>query len=225
MNDYRDHRKRVRQRYRKEGLDDFSPIHALEILLFYAVPQKDTKPIARALIQRFGTFHAVLEADLHQLLEVAGVGENVAVYLSLLRDVSRYYRVDCERETAILNDPNDYGRYLMNRFVGRTKETVYLLCLDAKGKLLDCQKLGEGDMTSINLSTRQVVELAIAARASVAVLAHNHPSGLALPSPEDVAITHQLRDMLRMVGIHLADHIITSEEDFVSLAQSGFLGE
>ena len=224
MNDYGNHRKRVRQRYLEEGLDGFSPIHALELLLFYAIPQKDTKPIARALLQRFGSFHAVLEADREQLLEVPGVGEQVAVYLPLLRDMSRYYCVDCERETAILNNSEDYGHYLLSRFVGCKNETVYLLCLDAKGKLLCCNKLGEGDMTSINLPMRRVVELAMAARASIVVLAHNHPSGLALPSQEDVAVTCRLHAMLQGVGIHLADHIIVAEEDYVSLAQSGYVG-
>lgn len=220
MNDHTNHRKRVKDRYVEESLDAFSPVHALELLLFYAIPQRDTKPLARALLDHFGSFHRVLEADTVELRKVPGVGENVAIYLSLLRDACRYYMVDCEREIDILNNLDEYGKYMACRFIGRKNETVYLLCMDGKGKVLGCKMLGEGDTVSVNLPVRRVVELALNMKATIVVLGHNHPSGVALPSCDDVALTHRLRNMLQGVGIQLEDHIIVADGDYVSLAQS-----
>lgn len=220
MDEYTNHRKRVKSRYQAEGLDSFSPVHALELLLFYAIPQKDTKPIAKALLDHFASFHGVLEADLEELRSVPGVGENAAIFLNLLRDAGRYYRMDCVRETKVLNNLEEYGDYLARKFDGRTNETVYQLCMDAKGKVLCCKMMGEGDRISTNLPVRRVLELAITTKASIVVLAHNHPSGLALPSAEDVALTNRLREMLNEIHIRLADHIIVADGDYVSMAQS-----
>ena len=220
MYDQTNHRQRVRERYAAENLDHFSPVHALELLLFYAIAQKDTKPVARELLNHFGSFHGVLEADREDLKNIPGVGEHVALYLNLLRDTCRYYQVDCARETDVLSTLEECGEYISRYFIGRTNETVYLLCMDAKGKVLCCKMLGEGDNVSINLPVRRVVELAIQMRATNVVLAHNHPSGVALPSKEDVDLTNRLAEMLEAVHIQLLDHVIVADNDYVSMFQS-----
>ena len=108
----------------------------------------------------------------------------------------------------------------MPRFFGRKLETVFLLCLDAKCKLLCCKELGEGGTNSARVSIRKVVETAIGVNASTVVLAHNHPSGLAVPSPEDIQTTRRVAMALRAVDITLADHIIVADDDYVSIAMS-----
>ena len=108
----------------------------------------------------------------------------------------------------------------MPRFFGRKLETVFLLCLDAKCKVLCCKELGEGSVNSTGLSIRRVVETALGVNASSAVLAHNHPSGLAIPSPEDIQTTRRIAMALQAVEITLVDHIIVADDDYVSIAMS-----
>lgn len=217
----KDHRKRVRNRFRQEGLDGFEDVHALELLLFYAIPQIDTKPLARDLLKRFGSFSQVLEATEEELMTVKGVGPNVATYLTLLNAVGRYQKVNNKNMDVILTDSNAYGNYLAGHFSGRRNEAVVLLCLDAKCKVRSCQVLSEGDVNAISLSIRKVVEAALAGNATSVVLAHNHPSGIALPSKEDVAVTRQVATALGSIGIVLADHIVIADGDFTSMVQSG----
>ena len=113
------------------------------------------------------------------------------------------------------------GAYLLPYFYAKRHETVMLLCLDAKCKVLCCKEVTEGSVNSASISVRRVVETALGANASTVVLAHNHPSGLAIPSAEDVQTTRRIAKALSLVEITLADHIVVAEDDFVSLAQSG----
>ena len=106
-------------------------------------------------------------------------------------------------------------------FFGRKVETVFLLCLDAKCKVLCCKEIGEGSVNAAGISVRRVVETALNAGATTVVLAHNHPSGLALPSVEDIQTTRRVATALSAVEIHLADHIVVADGDYVSMVQSG----
>ena len=215
------HRKRVKDRFRKEGLDNFDEVHALELLLFYCVPRKDTKPIARALLDRFGSFSKVLEAAPQALRQVEGVGEGTATYINLLNDTMRYYQVCREQVPAAFDDLNDCGKYMLNFFQGKRMEEVWILCLDGRKKLLTCQKISEGGLDSVPISVRKVVEIALAVNATSVVIAHNHPNGLALPSTADVLVTEQLKRNLEALGIRFADHMIIGENDYLSMRQSG----
>ena len=222
MHSEKDHRQRVKARFHNEGLDHFDPVHALELLLFYAIPQKDTKPLARALLDRFGSYTGVMEAGAAELEAVEGIGPAAATFLNLVHAAGRYYQVQKAAEEKILDDVEKYGHYLLQRFYGTRRETVYLLCLDAKCKLLGCAMVGEGDVNSANIPIRRMVELALAANATSVVLAHNHPSGIAVPSREDVITTRQLATALGAMDIMLADHIVVADEDFVSMVQSRY---
>ena len=215
------HRQRLKARYCAEGLDHFNELHVLELLLFYCVKRGDTNPVAHALLDRFKTLSRVLEASREELMQVPGVGEHTAVFLKLVRDMSRYYAVDSVKDMKILNTIEECGTYLSPYFVGRQKETVYLLCLDAKCKLILCEMIGEGSINSANISIRKIVERALSCNATSVVLAHNHPSGLALPSGEDILTTKRLGSALYAVDVTLADHLIFADGDYVSLAQSG----
>lgn len=214
------HRQRVKNRFRKEGLDSFDEVHALELLLFYAVPRIDTKPLARNLLDRFGSLALVLEATEAELMSVPGVGENVATYLTLITAAGRYYQMCRSERPVILDSTEKYGTYLKDMFYGRRNETVYLLCLDAKCKVLSCREVGEGDVNSVNVPIRKVVETALSTNATMVILAHNHPSGFALPSGEDVETTERIAKALGAMDIVLADHVIVSDEEFISMVQS-----
>ncbi len=216
------HRQRLKDRFLQEGLDNFTEVQALELLLFYCIPRQDTNPIAHRLLQQFGTLAQVLEAPVEELEKVEGMGRNAAIYLQLVLQTGRYYQVSRSMQSKILTTIDQCGAYLCPFFMGRRNETVFLLCLDSKCKVLCCKELGEGSVNSAAVPIRRIVETALAANASTVVLAHNHPTGLALPSNEDVATTRRLGIALDAVDITLIDHIIVAEDDFVSLAQSGY---
>lgn len=222
MSIHEGHRERMKKRFREEGLDHFSEIQVLELLLFYIIPRQDTNPIAHALLDRFGSLYQVLEAPEEELQKVPGIGPNAALLLNLITAVARFYMVNRTEKHKILKTIDECGAYLTSFFVGRRVETVYLLCLDAKCKVLCCREVGEGSVNSANVPVRRVVEIALGAGATSVVLAHNHPSGLAFPSGEDVATTRRVAAALSTVDVILVDHIIVADDDYVSLVQSGY---
>lgn len=219
---HKGHRERLKERFLTEGLDNFTDIQALELLLFYAIPQKDTNPIAHELLARFGSLSGVMEAPVEELKKVTGISNHSATLLSLVTALSRYYQVDCGHRVEMLTTLDACGAYLVPYFFGRTRETVFLLCLDAKCRVLCCREVGEGSVNSASISVRSIVEIALNTRATTVILAHNHPSGVAVPSAEDVQTTRRIAAALQAVEVHLADHIVVSEGDFVSMVQSGY---
>ena len=218
---HKGHRERLKQRFLEEGLDNFTEIQVLELLLFYAIPRSDTNPLAHALLEHFGSLAQVLEADVEELKKVPGIGDHAATLLALVIDLCRYYQVTCAQQTEILTTLDACGKYLVPKFFGRTRETVFLLCLDAKCKVLCCKEIGEGSVNTAAISVRKVVETALSANATTVILAHNHPSGIAVPSNEDIQTTQRIAAALSAVEIHLADHIVVADGDYVSMVQSG----
>lgn len=216
------HRARLKAQFLQAGLDAFTDIQVLELLLFYANPRQDTNPIAHRLLNQFGTLSAVLDAPVELLESVKGVGENAALLLHLIPCVCRRYLIDRASYEQILDSTEKAGAFLVPYFFGARDEMVYLLCLDAKCKVLDCRMLSVGGVNTAAVSVRKIVEAALACNATSVVLAHNHTSGIALPSKEDEATTRQIRTALDAVGILLVDHIIVADDDFVSMADSGF---
>lgn len=216
------HRARLKAQFLQAGLDAFTDIQVLELLLFYANPRQDTNPIAHRLLNQFGTLSAVLDAPVELLESVKGVGENTALLLHLIPCVCRRYLIDRASYEQILDSTEKAGAFLVPYFFGARDEMVYLLCLDAKCKVLDCRMLSVGGVNTAAVSVRKIVEAALACNATSVVLAHNHTSGIALPSKEDEATTRQIRTALDAVGILLVDHIIVADDDFVSMADSGF---
>ena len=216
------HRQRLKERFLKEGLDQFEDLYVLELLLYYCIPQKDTNPIAHALLDHFGSLTAVFAATPEELQKVPGIGKNAATFLTLIPQVGRYYQVKRTEPGRILHTIDQCGNYLTSYFYGRENETVFLLCLDAKCKVLGCKLVGEGSVNSANIPIRRVVEIALNTNATTVILAHNHPSGLAIPSDDDIQTTLRLAKAMDAVEITLADHIVVAEDDFVSMAQSGY---
>ena len=216
------HRKRLKERFRQEGLDSFDELHVLELLLFYCIPQKDTKLLAHDLLVRFGRLPQVLEATAEELEKVPGVGEHVSTLLTLITDISRYYMVSRSARFDVLLTNEQCGDYLLPYFVGRRDETVFMLCLDAKCKVLCCKEVGRGSVNSAGVPVRRVVETALGVNATTVILAHNHPSGLAIPSSEDIITTRRIAIALDAVGIVLADHIVVADDDFVSMVDSAY---
>lgn len=216
------HRERLKDRFLKQGLDGFTDIQALELLLFYSIPRQDTNPIAHKLLNHFGSLSQVLEAPPEELKKIGGIGENSALLLNLINQMGRFYLVDKAKREQVLPTIEDCARYLQPYFYGRMNETVFLLCLDAKCKAICCKNVGEGSINSAGISIRKIVETALREGATSVVLAHNHPSGIAIPSPEDIQTTRRIAAALQSVEVYLADHIVVADGDYVSMVQSGY---
>ena len=214
------HRQRLKDRFLREGLDGFTDIQVLELLLFYVVPRKDTNPIAHDLLDRFGSLARVLDAPVIKLTKVGGISENGATFLKLVREIERRYALS-QGEEIILNTIEDCCEYLTRFFKSKKNETVFLLSLDAKLKLLSCREVGEGSVNYASVPIRRCVEMALEDGATSVILAHNHPSGLAVPSTDDVVTTRRLAMALSAVEIQLVDHIVVADDDYVSMVQSG----
>lgn len=214
------HRDRLRRRYRAEGLDHFEEKQALELLLFYAIPRKDTEPIAGALLEHFGSLDGVLEAPIPALAAIDGMGESSATFLKLLSDFNRFQMLHKNARVRTLSNVAECGAYLRPHFMGRRDEIVCVLCMDARCTVLGCKVLSEGTANSAGVPIRKVVEYALSLNATSLVLAHNHPSGIALPSADDIAVTQRLASALNAVSVVLVDHLIFADNDFISLIQS-----
>jgi len=215
------HRGRMKREFLARP-DSFPDHKLLEVLLFYAIPQKDTNEIAHALMDRFGSLDRVLDALPEELSKVPGVGEHTISLLKTVKETSARYLLSRTSLDELVGTAREAARLLRPYFFGARNERVCVMCLDGKGRNLGVRLISEGSVNSADVTTRKVVEAALALNASQVILAHNHVSGLALPSNEDKATTQHLAKVLYTVGVELRDHMIFVDDDMVSLRDSGF---
>ncbi len=220
---YLGHRQRVKDLALKSGLDGFAGHQVLELLLFYAMPYKDTKEVAYRLIQRFGTFGDVLNADYEALLQVEGVGPNTATLLTLMPEFFRRYEKDRFGAKVRLLDQATMMEYVRHLFTGCSYEAFYLIALDNSNHVLNAVKISQGSLTEVAIYPRLVVEAALNCRADSVVLAHNHPSGDMRPSAADIDLTQRICAVLEEIGISVLDHIIMCGEQCFSFVEKGFM--
>jgi DNA repair protein RadC len=218
------HRKRLRMRFLKEGLDSFEDHQVLELLLFQAIPQIDTNPLAHNLLQRFGSLSAVLEADPNDLASVEGVGENAAAFLSMIPQITRRYFHDRVRHfRKPLNTSEAAAGYLVPLMAGRSEEVFYVICLDSQLRVLYPALISEGTVKDALVHPRHVVESAVRHKAASVILAHNHPAGSAKPSAHDHKLTRSLVQALGGINVQVVDHVIVAGELTYSFQREGTL--
>ena len=216
MNVHEGHRKRVYHRFLKEGLDNFSPHNVLELVLFYSIPRIDTNEIAHRLVNRFGSVAGVFDAPQSELLKVEGVGERTAVLLKLIPQLARYYMSE-NSEPCIINTPQDAAKLVVPRFIGKKTETVLLVCLDNKNKVISVNTVHEGNVNTAEISVGAIASAALSSGASAVVLAHNHPDGFAVPSHQDVVVHHMMAQLAQKADIELCKCIIVAEDGCVEV--------
>ncbi len=222
-NIHKGHRERLKARFAENGLKPFSDVEAIELLLFYALPRCNTNEIAHLLLQRFGSYRGVLEADLSELKLVKGVGENAALLIRLVSEMnSRYIISDRQSGRNILKSTEAAGEYFKPLFAYCTDEIAYAVSVNSAGGVIRCHELARGMSNRVEFSARQVVEIALRDNAAYILLAHNHISDVALPSRADLAATKLIRATLQNIGVALADHFIVSGDEYVSMRESGY---
>ncbi len=217
------HRQRLKEQFLAHGLDPIHDVNLLELVLFYAIPRQDTNPIAHRLLDTFGSLAGVFDASVEELTGRGGLSRNAATLIKLIPAAARRHQLSRAGTQKILDTTQKCGDYMVPFFFGATQEDIYMLGLDAKCMVLGCVKIASGSLNSAGLSIRKVVETALNMKASSVVLAHNHTSGIAVPSQEDIRTTRSVAHALDLVGVYLADHIVVADEDYVSMAESGLL--
>ncbi len=216
------HRDRLRKRFREENIDTIPDYIVLEMMLHGVISRCDTCELARTLIREFGGLPQVIDAPICELMKIRGMGERAAMHLKLIPLYYRKYSTLKWGKSLVFNSAETVGKYMLDRLIGYESEILLVACMDTNCKLLACKPVFEGTINAVNISIRKVVEFALQFNSARVIIAHNHLSGNALPSSDDLETTRKLACALEYVGIRLDDHIIVAGDDFISLAQSGF---
>lgn len=211
------HRERLRERFSRSGLDDFADHEVLELLLTYAIPRVDVNATAHHLIERFGSVAGALDALPEELCDVEGIGPAAAQFLTMLPCVFRRYALNKSKPGEPMDTLAKIGEFLHAKYTGITFERVYLLLFDNSMRLIDCCHLDDGAVNSSKVTVRRVVELCMFKHASCAVLAHNHPMGLAIPSGADIEVTRSVENAMEAVGMTFLEHIIVTENSYAPI--------
>lgn len=214
------HRERMRKRFLEVGFDGFDDHEILELLLFYCIPRSNTNNTAHLLIRRFGNIKNVLSAPIHELKEVHGVGEKSAIFLKVLNALLSE-DLSAKKESTLLDSSEKIYRYLLPYFTDMATERVVVIALDATLRPITAQTLVEGDGCAASITPANIARFLIPTGAYSAVVAHNHPSGFAVPSLADLRSTLELKKSLDVIGVKLIDHIIMVHNDYISIGDSG----
>jgi DNA repair protein RadC len=220
---YKQHRKRIKERFRTQGLEPFRDYEALELLLTYAIAQKDVKPHAKALIARFGSFQAVLEASVEDMQHVDGIGEHAALLLKLFRDCAQYYlrRTIDRRETV--SSPAELVAYCKAAMAHLAHEQFRVVYLNAKNEILADEIVQQGTVDQTAVYPRKIIERALQQNAVAMILVHNHPSGNPDPSVQDRQLTESIIAAAKTFDIRVHDHIVIGRSSYRSFREEGLL--
>lgn len=199
------HRERLRARFAEHGLESFNELNALELLLCYAIPRRDTNELAHRLLDAFGSLSGVFQASMQELTSIPGIGENAAALILMVPQIVKKAHVSKAKETKIIRNSTDAGNYLLPYFLDEQDEIVMMLCLDNKRAVICCREMGRGVVNCVDANIRRMVETALKVKTTTVIIAHNHPNGVALPSREDDNFTRALYRSLGLLGITLED--------------------
>ena len=213
----------MRERFLKGGADALADYELLEMLLFLAHPRADTKPLAKRLIARFGSFAGVLSAEAARIMDVDGAGETTIAAIKIARAAAeRLARAEVRKESVLSSWPalTDYLRVVMAR---ESREQFRVLFLNRKNILIADEVQGQGTVDHTPLYPREVVKRALELGATAVILVHNHPSGDPTPSRADIEMTREVRDAAQKLGIALHDHVIVAKGGIESFKEMGLL--
>lgn len=212
------HRYRMKQKFREQGLDSLMEHEILELLLYYAIPRKNTNVIAHRLIDEFGSLSQVFDTP-PEILKGFGLSESTTSFLKLIPQVCSYYY---QQKTASVNKryvtDEEIGKRLLTFFLGATEERVVAMYLNSSSNEIISGIVSKGSVGASEIYIRKLIEYAIQYHASGLVIAHNHPSGVLIPSEADIRATVQIQKALAAIHVKLYDHFIFSESGYISMA-------
>jgi DNA repair protein RadC len=217
------HRQRMRERFAKQGLEGFAQHEALELMLFYAIPQKNVNPLAHALIDRFGSLHGVLAASPMQLMQVEGVGEYTATFLSLFAAATKLAEATRTQKHVRLANRQAAVDYCTRLLKGEKRELFYAICLNGQLETIGDALIARGSLCDVPAYPRVVLDAALTHNAHGVLLCHNHPGGTIAPSQADLDATATLVRLLCEMEVTVVDHIIVCENDALSMVRNGLI--
>ena len=220
---YHGHRERLRHRAAKGGLAALPDYELLELYLFRTIPRGDVKPIAKALLLRFGSVGAVLGASLAELKTVSGVGESVALDLKLLQEATLRVGREVVAKRTVITSSAQLQAYVKAALAHEPREQFRVLFLDKRNQLIADEVLGHGTVDHAPVYPREVVRRALEVSASAIILVHNHPSGDPSPSGADVAMTREVIEAARALKILVHDHLVVGRNGVASFKALGLL--
>lgn len=220
---YRGHRGRVRQRFLEQGLGGFQDYEALELLLLFVARQKDMKRVSKALIERFGSFKAVLDASSEELESVEGVGPAAVALIRFVKQAAARYLQQTSQERFSPDSPEVLIQYCIVSMGAEPNETFRVICLDSDFSIVGEENVAEGTVDQATVYPRKVMEIALAAKATTLVFVHNHPGGNVTPSEFDKTLTRGLVLAAKTMHISVYDHIVVSRDTYFSFRESGLL--
>ena len=204
------HRERMRERFLKNGFEGYAPHEVLEMLLYNALPRRDTNELAHRLVNRFGSVSEVLNAEVEELTSEKGVTLNVAVYLKEIAELVRLYRKESSEKKKKIITYTDMEKYVLPLMEESKREELLLVCLDG-GKNIVGKKMWQGSVNRILTPVRELVRVAMSKEATSVIISHSHPGGFAIPSNEDDRYTQKLYAALMAVDIVLLEHLIVGK--------------
>jgi DNA repair protein RadC len=222
---YGGHRQRLREKFFKTGLSGLHDYEVVELLLTYAIPRMDVKPLAKDLVNRFKGLRGILDASMDELTEVPGMGEHSAGLIKLAKDMGTAYLEERVVGADIISSPGDVIDFLTIKLAGERVEKFLALYSSTKNEVLAIETINEGTINQTAVYPRKVIEHAIRHNARSIIFVHNHPSGDSTPSKSDIKLTKELEDAARTVDILVHDHIIIGRNSHHSLRDSGWPGK
>lgn len=208
------HRNRMRERIAKEGISNLQEHEVLEYLLYCFVPRKDTNDLAHRLIERFGSFKGVLNADPKSLRSVAGMTDTASLFLSVLPEIFRtYVHSAVTEDKRRLSTVAEVRDYLGGLFAGLDEERVCAVALDVNDRFVAQRIWTSKNRAKVDVSTQQIAEFVTASKAISLIIAHNHPSGSIHPSVDDIELTKAIKTMLNIMDVKLRDHMIFNDKN------------
>lgn len=222
--DYIGHRERLRAKYLEKGYKSFQDYEVLEFLLTFVRHRIDTKPIAKKLLEKYGTLEEVFKADYEELKKISGVGDITSIFLNFIGDVAAFSFEDKARKEKIsIKNKNQLLAYLRTDIGFSKNEEFKVLFLNSANEIIETEKLFSGTVDKSAVYPRKILERALYHNARGIVFAHNHPSGNTEPSRQDIEITREMKEFFRIVDINVLDHIIITKDSYFSFLERGLI--
>lgn len=221
-NEHKGHRDRMKEKFLNFGPSIFEEHELLEMLLYYAIPQKDTNPIAHRLLDRFGSLAGVMDAPIELLMEEK-ISKNTAFLLKYIPEIAIIYRnqkIQTSENEDIIEKIKDT---LVNIYLNKSQEMAYAIFLNSKMKIISTIRISEGNHTSTDLDINKICTSAVKTKAKFVIISHNHPSGDSTPSESDIISTIKLRTALETLNVFLLDHFLIADDKCLSFYDNGYI--
>ena len=228
--DNQGHRERIREKFLKNGIDGFAEYEILELLLTYCIPRKDTKPIAKELLNKFKRLDNIFKADFDKLSAIDGLGKNSIAFLKLIGDLpSIIYKDELKnkklinKETLKISNKDILLNYLRNKIGYEEKEKFYVIYLSSSNEVIEFEENSVGTLDRSSVYPREIYKKIINLNAKSVILAHNHPSDNITPSKSDIELTNEIAKGLKNFGALLIEHIIITKNSYFSFLEEGLI--